>query len=298
MATLTPYKGIDVVEDATGDAGIALTENFKELADRAPYEAAANPGTGDDGSDGFSSGDQWLNTSTQVMWICISAGVGAAVWKSLFHRSSTALELIPSESSEKVKVFGNLEVAGTGTSTVGGKLQTTGVLQVDGTGTSSVAGKLQTTGDLQVDGTGSSSIAGKLGLGTTSPSCPVHIVNTGNTPPCIIGDNNRTSFDLYEFRVSGAKRGAITKNGTGGIELNTTGSYPVSLMSGNSKTGILTTSPTAPLDVNGDSIRIRTAKTPSSATDTGNAGDVCWDSSYVYICVATNTWKRAALSTW
>lgn len=41
-----------------------------------------------------------------------------------------------------------------------------------------------------------------------------------------------------------------------------------------------------------------TARTPASATDTGNAGEVCWDSSFIYVCTATNTWKRAALSTW
>jgi hypothetical protein len=38
--------------------------------------------------------------------------------------------------------------------------------------------------------------------------------------------------------------------------------------------------------------------TPSSSSDTGTAGQVCWDSSYVYICVSTNTWKRAAITTW
>jgi len=58
------------------------------------------------------------------------------------------------------------------------------------------------------------------------------------------------------------------------------------------------TAPTAKLDINSDKFRLRTAKTPSTATDTGNAGDVCWDSNYIYVCVATNTWKRAALSTW
>ena len=52
------------------------------------------------------------------------------------------------------------------------------------------------------------------------------------------------------------------------------------------------------LDINGDSVRLRTAKTPSSATDTGSAGQICWDTNYVYVCVATNTWKRSALSTW
>jgi len=38
---------------------------------------------------------------------------------------------------------------------------------------------------------------------------------------------------------------------------------------------------------------------PSSATDTGTAGDISWDSSYIYVCTAANTWKRtAALSSW
>ena len=52
------------------------------------------------------------------------------------------------------------------------------------------------------------------------------------------------------------------------------------------------------LDINSDSIRLRTAKTPSSANDTGTVGDICWDEDYVYICIATDTWKRAELSTW
>lgn len=62
--------------------------------------------------------------------------------------------------------------------------------------------------------------------------------------------------------------------------------------------GIGTGSPTQKLDVNDDSIRVRTAKTPANASDTGTQGQIAWDSSYVYVCVATNTWKRAAISTW
>jgi hypothetical protein len=36
--------------------------------------------------------------------------------------------------------------------------------------------------------------------------------------------------------------------------------------------------------------------TPSSATDTGTAGQVAWDASYIYVCIATNSWKRAAIA--
>lgn len=38
--------------------------------------------------------------------------------------------------------------------------------------------------------------------------------------------------------------------------------------------------------------------TPSSASDTGIQGQITWDSSYIYICVATNTWKRVAIASW
>ena len=62
--------------------------------------------------------------------------------------------------------------------------------------------------------------------------------------------------------------------------------------------GIGTSSPTNLLDVNADSIRVRTAQTPATASATGNQGEIAWDADYIYICVATNTWKRVAISTW
>lgn len=54
----------------------------------------------------------------------------------------------------------------------------------------------------------------------------------------------------------------------------------------------------AKLDIYGDKVRLRTSKTPSSAADAGNAGDICWDADYIYVATAASTWKRAALSTW
>ncbi len=38
--------------------------------------------------------------------------------------------------------------------------------------------------------------------------------------------------------------------------------------------------------------------TPISATDSGMLGQIAWDASYVYVCIAANTWKRSALSSW
>jgi hypothetical protein len=71
-----------------------------------------------------------------------------------------------------------------------------------------------------------------------------------------------------------------------------------------SRVGIYTDSPQQTLDVAGglrvqaDSIQITTSKTPASSTDSGQAGQIAWDANYLYICVATNTWKRVNLVNW
>jgi hypothetical protein len=64
------------------------------------------------------------------------------------------------------------------------------------------------------------------------------------------------------------------------------------------RVGIGTTAPSGLLDVADDKIRIRTAQTPASVSATGTQGEICWDANYLYVCTATNTWRRAALSTW
>ena len=37
---------------------------------------------------------------------------------------------------------------------------------------------------------------------------------------------------------------------------------------------------------------------PVSAVSPGVAGTITWDSGFLYICVAANTWKRVAIATW
>lgn len=37
---------------------------------------------------------------------------------------------------------------------------------------------------------------------------------------------------------------------------------------------------------------------PATATSTGTAGQIAYDNSFIYICIATNTWERAAIASW
>jgi hypothetical protein len=43
---------------------------------------------------------------------------------------------------------------------------------------------------------------------------------------------------------------------------------------------------------------ITTSTVPPTATSTGVAGQIAYDTNYVYVCVATNTWKRSSLASW
>ena len=289
MATLTDYKGLNVVENATGDGGVALTDNFKELADRTPYQAAANPGVNDDSTLGFSPGDQWLNTSTQVLWSCVSNSTGAAVWKSVFKRTATALELIPEEPGDFTEIGGNLKVNGEagigGESTVGYPL--TLHQNADQTG-------LRVHGyDDRANAYGTFSISGG-GLLHIQSSEGVVYLNQGGSVTAIAGQ---------ELRLIPGARLAFTTNSSS-VTSFSMGGQNVSggdliLSVGNSLASpIVRFKPDGNVHLHGNTLRLESSRTPASATAAGNQGDVCWDDDYVYVCVATDTWKRSALTTW
>lgn len=48
--------------------------------------------------------------------------------------------------------------------------------------------------------------------------------------------------------------------------------------------------------INGSTIRIMNQRTPSSSSSDALAGEICYDSNYLYFAVGTNSWKRVGLS--
>ena len=88
MANLTEYKGLQIVATPSGAGGEALTNDLKELADRAGpvYETAGDPTTDHDEADTASVGvefeqwSKWHNTSDDGIFICVDPSEGAAVW--------------------------------------------------------------------------------------------------------------------------------------------------------------------------------------------------------------------------
>jgi hypothetical protein len=100
----------------------------------------------------------------------------------------------------------------------------------------------------------------------------------GAVPEVVV---NQTSDSLVDFRVE-------SDNNT----------HMLFVDGSADKIGINTDAPIVKLDINDNTIRVRTPGTPSSASDIGAQGEIRWDADYIYVCVATDTWKRVAIGTW
>ena len=114
---------------------------------------------------------------------------------------------------------------------------------------------------------------------------------------------NNASVDAISIGVHTDQSGVIACNNSDLVIGKYNGTFFIPWLrvdntNGTSSTATWLFSPGAYLDVNHDKLRLRTSKTPASASDTGNQGDICWDADYVYVCVAANTWKRAAIASW
>ena len=96
-----------------------------------------------------------------------------------------------------------------------------------------------------------------------------------------------------------------------GSTLGIDGSFSA-VTNGTSNITIANTNSNAAISINGTSnvavfantgfytkaLNITTSFTPASSSAAGVTGQITWDSNYVYVCIATNTWKRSLISTW
>lgn len=177
---------------------------------------------------------------------------------------------------------------------------------IDGTvigGSSAAAGTFTTlsaSGDVNFDSNTLfvDASANAVGVGTNTPQTNFEVYRTGGAYPALFRTDQANSN--IAFGSTGSSNDFHQGIGTGiGTD--------VRIFAGNAArititeaglVGIGTAGPTEGLDINADAIRVRSSQTPASASATGTAGTICWDANYFYVCVATNTWKRAALATW
>lgn len=108
-----------------------------------------------------------------------------------------------------------------------------------------------------------------------------HIKENGSGSLFIDGTNIRLRSSAEEIYLEALSDGAVSIYYDNVSKLATT------------STGIAVTGVT-----DTDQLRVTTPTVPASATASGTAGDIAWDADYIYVCTATNTWKRVAISTW
>jgi hypothetical protein len=80
---------------------------------------------------------------------------------------------------------------------------------------------------------------------------------------------------------------------------STSNPYMFVVASSNNQIGINTNAPTSMLDINGDSIRIRSTRTPANSNNTiigQPVGTISWNNSYLYLAANSSYIARVALS--
>ena len=176
----------------------------------------------------------------------------------------------------------------------------------------------------------------KVGIGLSTPMATLHVhsdsINNGViTVSQADNSADASQLDLSKARGSGASPAAVQSNDFVGQvrflaydgnsydnfadiyaqaagTISTT-SHPTKIVMRTTKSSA--TSPTTAITIDEnqnvivegnlevkDQITIRDQNAPASASSNGFRGEIRYDSNYIYVCVADNTWKRVLLSSW
>ncbi len=225
-----------------------------------------------------------------------------------------------------IKTFGGTLTggAGGGIATVGGTSGPGGNIYTFGAGTRS-GGNLVTNASTSANGGSvdtSATSSGQPGsIKTTAQNSgnggnifaySVSTFNAGNIQAYAGSAANGGSINCYGGTSSGASGGSISLFGTtvpgGSITLSnsvntltTSGlaQYTLTIPATQTDTfAMLGATQTITGNKTFSGQLILPPGTPASASASGTAGQIVWDSSYIYICTSTNTWKRVGIAAW
>lgn len=142
-------------------------------------------------------------------------------------------------------------------------------------------------------------------LGKGNANTNINIKNSADYAVNLSVDSGASAAQLaaFDFSDRGSAKWRIAKNSGNSLFIiaDPVGT-PVNVVEfasgGGGAIGIGATPSIGGLDIGTGQIRIRTARTPASATAAGTQGEIGWDTNYFYVCTATNTWRRVAHATW
>jgi hypothetical protein len=135
--------------------------------------------------------------------------------------------------------------------------------------------------------------------GSVSLNTSVSYFSTSGTETCTLADGTEGQVkSLVMKNASGSMTVSVSNagwksSGSGTIEFNSTGDS-CTLQYIQSKWYVIGNNSCVieglqPAEV---------VSAPSTASSTGLAGQIAYDSSFIYVCISANTWKRAAIASW
>lgn len=318
IGTSSPAQFLHVVSDTTGATSLALqnddTGGTKYIIQSTGSAAAPGAGYLEILKTGSTSPARMVYDGTNNR-----LGIGVANPSTTLHVSGTAT--ITTVTATNATVGGAAVTTASNTQTLTNKTLTTPVISsISNSGTLT----LPTSTDTLVGRATTDTLTNKT---LTSPTINTPTIGTSATVPLLYGSTSAngditihgtshatkaTSYVLLQPSGGGVGIGISDPGGNNlvvaeGDELiifdcdGGTGSTPkITAYDNNGAT-------TTDLEIAANSIYLNAAAkglrfgantTPSSASDTGTAGTFCWDSSYIYICTASNTWRRISHATW
>lgn len=159
--------------------------------------------------------------------------------------------------------------------------------------------------------TGNVTTTASMGVGDATPNRKFHVVAGAGTVPAatdatdvvaLFQNNDATGENVFAALVSGTAGTAAIAFGDADDENagqftydNSSNQFRFRQAGGSTS---LTLDSSRTVIVESGVLRLGADNTPASASDTGTAGDVVIDNDYIYVATGTDTWKRAALSTW
>jgi hypothetical protein len=268
--TLTKITGtafnIAIGESAMGNTGTGV-DNTIAFGYSAGYSMTTDNNVFIGHQSGYTDGTNATTTNlTNATAIGYMAQVQQANSCILGGVGANAQDLGVTTMTPKAKIHGVGDLSMTGGIYTGGDAGTKGTLRISSSG----------DGELN-----SAQITGNRTF-TTGAGIELTYATIGYIS-CY--DRNASAYKALEFYTGGVKFANATVNIVNKLQMN--GSDTIDASRNGTFANVTATALIEP-----------TATTPASAAATGTKGTIVWDTSYVYVCVDTNTWKRAAIATW
>ncbi len=139
------------------------------------------------------------------------------------------------------------------------------------------------------------------------------IMGMNSTDNILIQNNSLNKYIVFKandggtikegLRIGGANPEVVVNQGADAyinFRVESENNDHMLFVTGSDQVGIGVSDPAigVTLDISGSAIRLRNSSTPASAGAPGVPGEIRWDASYIYVCIAIDTWRRAAIAVW